>query len=138
MRAVVFHGPGDLRVEEVARPVPAPDSGDVLVQVEVALTDGTDLKAFRRGHPVLLGPPPSPFGHEFCGVDVATGRRVVAANSAPCEECGPCRRGQLTLCERLLPLLNGAYAEYLLVPERIAEGLAAVRSGDALKVVLTP
>ena len=120
MRAVVFHGPGDLRVEDVARPVPAPDSGDVLVQVEVALTDGTDLKAFRRGHPVLLGPPPSPFGHECCGVDVATGRRVVAANSAPCEECGPCRRGQLTLCERLLPLLNGAYAEYLLVPERIA------------------
>ena len=120
MRAVVFHGPGDLRVEDVARPVPAPGSGDVLVQVEVALTDGTDLKAFQRGHPVLLGPPPSPFGHEFCGIDVATGRRVVAANSAPCTECGPCRRGQLTLCERLLPLLNGAYAEYLLVPERIA------------------
>jgi L-iditol 2-dehydrogenase len=120
VRAVVFHGPGDLRVEEVARPVPAPGSGDVLVQVEVALTDGTDLKAFRRGHPVLLGPPPSPFGHEFCGVDVATGRRVVAANSAPCGECGPCRHGRQTLCERLLPLLNGAYAEYLLVPERIA------------------
>ena len=51
----------------------------MLLQVEVALTDGTDPKAFRRGHPVLLGPPPSPFGHEFCGVDVATGRRVVAA-----------------------------------------------------------
>ena len=47
--------------------------------IPVALTDGTDLKAFRRGHPVLLGPPPSPFGHEFCGVDVANGRRVVAA-----------------------------------------------------------
>ena len=91
MRAVVFHGPGDLRVEDVERPVPAPGSGDVLVQVEVALTDGTDLKAFRRGHPVLLGPPPSPFGHEFCGVDTATGRRVVAANSAPCGTCMPDR-----------------------------------------------
>lgn len=120
MRAVVFHGPGDLRVEEVARPEPRPGSGDVLVRVEVALTDGTDAKAFRRGHPVLLGPPPSPFGHEFCGIDVATGRRVVAANSAPCGECAPCRRGQFALCERLLPLLNGAYAEYLLVPERVA------------------
>ena len=115
MRAVVFHGPGDLRVEEVARPEPREGSGDVLVRVEVALTDGTDLKAFRRGHPVLLGPPPSPFGHEFCGIDVATGRRVVAANSAPCAECAPCRRGRPSLCERLLPLLNGAYAEYLLV-----------------------
>jgi L-iditol 2-dehydrogenase len=119
MLALIFHGPGDVRLEEVPRPAPAP--GDVLVQVEVALTDGTDVKAFRRGHPVLLGEPPSPFGHEFCGVDVATGRRVVAANSAPCGECGPCRRGDETQCERLLPLLNGAYAEYLLVPERIAQ-----------------
>ena len=117
MRALRFHAPGDLRVDEV--PDPAPGPGDVLVQVEVALTDGTDLKAFRRGHPLLLGEPPSPFGHEFCGIDVATGRRVVAANSAPCGECGPCRRGRETLCERLLPLLNGAYAELLVVPERI-------------------
>jgi L-iditol 2-dehydrogenase len=118
VRALVFHGPGDVRLEDVPRPEPGP--GDALVQVEVALTDSTDAKAFHRGHPVLLGPPPSPFGHEFCGVDTATGRRVVAANSVPCGECTPCRRGQETLCERLFPLLNGAYAEYLLVPERIA------------------
>ena len=118
MRALIFHGPGDLRLEDVPDPVGGP--GDVLVQIEVALTDGTDAKAFQRGHPVLLGPPPSPFGHEFCGIDVATGRRVVAANSAPCGECPPCRRGQETLCEHLFPLLNGAYAELLLVPERIA------------------
>lgn len=103
MKAVRFHGPGDLRVEDVPRPEPRP--GDVLVQIEVALTDGTDLKAYRRGHPVMLADPPSPFGHEFCGVDVATGRRVVAANSDG---------------EHPLELLNGAYAEFLVVPERIA------------------
>jgi len=118
VKALRFHGPGDVRLEDVPDPEPRP--GDVLVQVEVALTDGTDAKAFQRGHPVLLGPPPSPFGHEFCGIDVATGKRVVAANSAPCGECGPCSRGQETQCEQLLPLLNGAYAELLLVPERIA------------------
>jgi L-iditol 2-dehydrogenase len=92
----------------------------VLVQIELALTDGTDAKAFRHGHRLLLGEPPARFGHEFCGVDVATGRRVVAANSAPCGECAACARDEETLCERLLPLLNGAYAEYVLVPERIA------------------
>ena len=108
MRALRFHGPGDLRLEEVPRPEPAP--GDVIVQVEVALTDGTDLKAFRRGHPVLLRELPSPFGHEFCGIDAATGRRVVAANSAAGDERG-----------RPLELLNGAYAELLLVPKAIAE-----------------
>jgi L-iditol 2-dehydrogenase len=118
VRAVIYHGPGDVRVEEV--PQPEPGQGDVLVQVEVALTDGTDLKAYRRGHPILLGPPPSPFGHEFCGIDTATGRRVVAANSAPCGECRFCRRRQESLCEQLFPLLNGAYSELLLVPERIA------------------
>ncbi|MDQ3865248.1 MAG: alcohol dehydrogenase catalytic domain-containing protein, partial [Actinomycetota bacterium] len=118
MRALIFHGPGDVRLEEVTRPEPGP--GDVLVRVEAALTDGTDAKTYRRGHPVLLGPPPSPFGHEFAGVDVATGRRVVAPNSAPCGECAPCRRGNESLCRDLFPLLNGAYAEFILVPERIA------------------
>ena len=103
----MFHGPGDLRLEEVPRPEAGP--GDVLVQVEVALTDGTDLKAFRRGHPVLLGDLPSPFGHEFCGVDVATGRRVVAANSAAGDDRA-----------EPVELLNGAYAELLLVPAAIA------------------
>jgi L-iditol 2-dehydrogenase len=118
VRALVFHGPGDVRLEDVPRPEPGP--GEVLVQVEAALTDGTDLKTYRRGHPVLLGPPPSPFGHEFAGVDVATGRRVVAPNSAPCGACAACGRGEETLCQNLFPLLNGAYAEYVLVPERIA------------------
>jgi len=118
VRALLFHGPGDVRLEEVPSPEPGP--GEVLVRIEVALTDGTDAKAYRRGHPVLLGPPPSPFGHEWCGVDVATGRRIVAANSAPCGECAACARGQETLCESLLPLWNGAYAELALIPERIA------------------
>jgi L-iditol 2-dehydrogenase len=118
VKALIFHGPDDVRLEDVPRPEPGP--GDVLVEVEVALTDTTDAKAIRQGHPVLLDPPPSPLGHEFCGIDVATGRRIVAPNSAPCGECAPCRGGQETLCERLRPLLNGAYAEFLLVPERIA------------------
>ncbi len=118
MRAARYYGPGDLRIEDV--PDPQPGRGDVLVQIELALTDGTDLKTYRRGHPLLLSELPSPFGHEFCGFDVATGRRVVAANSAPCGTCAQCVRGRQTLCENLLPLLNGAYAELLVVPARIA------------------
>jgi L-iditol 2-dehydrogenase len=118
VRAARFYAPGDLRIEEV--PDPVPGKGDVLVQIEAALTDGTDLKAFRRGHPLLLAELPSPFGHEFCGFDVASGKRVVAANSAPCGACEQCARGRPTLCNSLLPLLNGAYAELLVVPERIA------------------
>src|SRR5690606_22281416 len=78
--------------------------------------------------PVLLKNFPSPFGHEFAGT-VATvgedvtrfeaGDRVVSANSAPCYACYYCHKAQYSLCEKL-DLLNGAYAEYLLIPRQIA------------------
>jgi L-iditol 2-dehydrogenase len=127
MRAVIFHGPRQIRLEDVARPSVGP--GQVLLKVGAALTCGTDFKAYRQGHKVLLGDPPSPFGHELSGtvVDVGdgvttvrTGDRVVAANSAPClARCYFCARGQNQLCENL-KLHNGAYAEYNLVPGHIA------------------
>ena len=113
MKAALLYAPGDLRIEEVPRPEPGP--GDVLVQVEVALTDGTDLKTFKRGHPLLARESPAPFGHEFCGL--VDGRRVVAANSAPCGACDGCTRGEQ--CRELV-FLAGAYADWILVPARIA------------------
>jgi L-iditol 2-dehydrogenase len=113
VKAALLYAPGDLRVEDVPRPEPGP--GDVLVQIEVALTDGTDLKTFRRGHPLLARESPAPFGHEFCGL--VDGRRVVAANSAPCGACDGCARGEQ--CRELV-FLAGAYADWILVPERIA------------------
>jgi L-iditol 2-dehydrogenase len=113
VKAALLYEPGDLRVDEVPRPEPGP--GEVLVQVEVALTDGTDLKTYRRGHPLLARTSPAPFGHEFCGF--VDGRRVVAANSAPCQVCDGCARGEQ--CRELV-FLAGAYAEWLVVPERIA------------------
>ena len=63
---------------------------------------------------------------------MATGRRVVAANSAPCGACPACVRGEETLCENR-PFLNGAYAEYVLVPERIAERNMLPCSGCAAR-----
>ena len=113
MRAARLHAPGDLRIEDMPKPVPGP--GEVLVQIEVALTDGTDLKTFRRGHPVLARTFPTAFGNEFCGY--VDGRRVVAANTAPCGECAGCARNEQC---RALEFLSGAYADWLVVPERIA------------------
>ncbi len=125
MWAQVYYGPGDLRLESVPLPLPGP--GEILVQVGAALTCGTDLKAYRRGH--RLFKPGTPFGHEFAGTIVAVGEgvegfrvgdRVVAANSAPCGTCYYCRQGQTNLCERLEEnLLWGAYAEYVRVPAPI-------------------
>lgn len=125
MKAVVFYGPGDIRFGEVATPAPGP--GEVLVRIGSALTCGTDLKTYRRGHPVMIKKTPALFGHEWAGtieavgdgVDhVRAGDRVVGANSAPCHRCLPCRIGRVNLCEDL-EFLNGAYAEYIRVPARI-------------------
>ncbi|HEX4202803.1 MAG TPA: alcohol dehydrogenase catalytic domain-containing protein [Ktedonobacteraceae bacterium] len=125
MLAAMFYGPLDLRLEE--RAIPQVGPGEVLLQVAAATTCGTDVKAYRRGHPVLFRQFPAGFGHEVAGVVAACGRgvtqcregdAVVVANSAPCLRCFYCRRGRYNLCEDLL-FLNGAYAEYLLVPERI-------------------
>jgi L-iditol 2-dehydrogenase len=133
VRAVVLDEEGRPGLADVPRPEPEP--GEVLVQVEVALTDGADAKAFRHGHSARLGELPSPLGHEFCGVSVASGQRVVAASSAPCGTCPPCRRGQEELCANLYPLLTGAYAEYVLVPAHIAErNLLLVPPGLASEV----
>jgi L-iditol 2-dehydrogenase len=125
MRAALFYGPRDVRLESVD--VPRAAEGEVIVKVEVALTCGTDLKTFQRGHPVLLKRFPSPFGHEFAGTvtevgagvsDFRPGMRVVAANSAPCRECFYCQVGETNLCENL-DLLNGAYAEQIRIPPDI-------------------
>ncbi len=125
MKAVRFYAPGDIRYEETD--IVSPKKGEVVVKIKAALTCGTDVKTFRRGHPVLIKKVPSGFGHEFSGevyqlgegvADFKVGDRVVAANSAPCGECFYCKKEEYNLCENL-DLLNGAYAEYITVPARI-------------------
>jgi len=136
MLAAMFYAPQDIRLEQ--RPVPQPGAGEVLLQVAAATTCGTDLKTYLRGHPRLYSHTPAGFGHEVAGIVAAVGTGVtqcaegdaiVVANSAPCLECFYCQRGRFSLCEDLL-LLNGAYAEYLLVPERIVrQNLYHLRPG---------
>ena len=127
MKAVLYYGPQNIKYEEtMIKPL---SEGEILVKVESALTCGTDVKTYRRGHPVLIKSVPSGFGHEFAGTVAKLGKgvtkfkvgdRVVAANSAPCGECFFCKREEYNLCEHL-DLLNGAYAEYIVVPQRIVE-----------------
>src|SRR6201987_5831297 len=127
MTAAVLYGSEDLRIEQIDVPALAVD--EVLLRVRLALTDGTDLKVYRRGYHAKMIQPPAVFGHEVVGEIAALGKRVdsrwrigarvIAANSAPCLRCYHCRRGQENLCEDLL-FNNGAYAEYMRIPGRIA------------------
>ncbi len=124
MKAAVLYGKEDVRVEEI-QPQPL-KPGEVRIQIQAALTCGTDLKVFRRGYHAKMIVPPAVFGHELSGIvseiqhasQVKVGDRVVVANSAPCGECFHCRNQQENICDDLL-FLNGAYAESIVVPARI-------------------
>jgi L-iditol 2-dehydrogenase len=138
LRAAMFYEPGDVRMEDVPNPEPGP--GEVLVKIGAALTCGTDVKTYQRGHPSIIKETPSPFGHEFAGIIEEVGEgverwrpsmRVVAANSAPCNHCYYCKVGDQSMCEEL-EFLNGAFAEYIVIPPRIVEqNLYEIPSGVA-------
>ena len=139
-RTAFLLGPERLEIRSV--PVPEPGPGEILLRIEAATTCGTDVKVFRRGgHPRMLKVP-TPFGHEMAGRIAAIGAvgpggvgsgggggggsrfregdRVAVANSAPCGRCRACRQGRENLCADL-HYLNGAFAEFLLVPRRFVE-----------------
>lgn len=127
MKAAMYYGIGDVRYEETN--IPEIESGELLVKVGMALTCGTDVKTYKRGHPILIKHIPALFGHEYAGTVEAVGEgvqkfkkgmRVVATNSAPCGECFFCKRDMPNLCAELKDsLVNGAFAEYIRVPEKV-------------------
>ncbi len=106
---------------------PHPGTGEVLLKVKCALSCGTDLKFYRRGHPLFKFP--MPFGHEFSGVVAEVGRGVenfkpgdelMAAPTAPCGACFFCGRGQENLCVQVIDtMVMGAYADFLLLPAHV-------------------
>jgi L-iditol 2-dehydrogenase len=126
MRQAVVRTPGQLEVVEVE--TPRPGNGELVVRVDLALTCGTDLKTWRRGHPKL--PLPTPLGHEYTGVVSAVGAgherfregdAIVAAPSGPCGACDPCRRGLENLCDRIdgSTMAWGAFADFIRIPAHV-------------------
>jgi L-iditol 2-dehydrogenase len=132
MKAARFYAPGKIVHEDVD--IPQIGLEEILVKVKVALTCGTDVKMYKRGHPKVK--PPITLGHEFSGTITEVGKkvanrfkigdRVAVANSAPCNSCFFCKTGKPNLCEHLTETLigfsvDGAYAEYIRVPEPIVK-----------------
>ena len=118
MRALILHGPGDLRLEDVPDPVPGP--GEIVVAVDAALTCATDAKMLRAGATRRCGPLPAPSATRSAGAVAAVGPgvdgvrggdRVVVANSAPCGRVPrlPPRGGRA--CAADLVYLTGTFAE---------------------------
>jgi alcohol dehydrogenase len=131
MKATVFHGADDIRVEEVPRPHAG--VGEAVIRVTLTTICGTDLHILRGEYPVRPG---LVIGHEPVGVieelgDGVTGYeigdRVLVGAITPCGQCRACLSGQSAQCGhghgmeaiggwRFGNTINGAQAEYLLVP----------------------
>ena len=126
MRAVVYRGVDDLRVEQV--PVPRIASGDILVRVAACGVCPTDIKKIHYG----TVPPPRIFGHETAGTIVKVGakvrgfrvgERVGLHHHVPCLECHSCRHRAFAQCETYkrtgitagFEPAGGGYAEYVRV-----------------------
>lgn len=127
MRAVRLHGIRDLRVEEVAQPLP-PGPGEVTLRVTAAGICGSDLHNYATG--AWISRAPSVAGHEFAGVvtalgegvaHVAPGDSVAVDSRVICGTCANCREGLSQICENLGFLgevIDGGFAEYVTIPAR--------------------
>lgn len=131
MKANVFHGKNDIRVEEV--PVPRADVGEAVIRVTLTTICGTDLHIVRGEYPVESG---LVIGHEPVGVitelgvgvtGYEIGDRVLVGAITPCGQCRGCLSGHASQCGhgdgyetlggwRFGNTINGAQAEYLKVP----------------------
>lgn len=137
MRAAVYHGARDIRIEDVPRPRPAP--GEVLVRVHANGICGTDASEFlgpqmyplHRRHTLTGHQGPLIPGHEFAGriAEVGDGvegwregEAVVTGAALWCGQCAPCHGGRTSICLQYATVglhRDGALAEYVRVPAHI-------------------
>ncbi len=144
MRAAVWHGYKDIRIEE--KPVPVPGKGQVLIRVDWAGICGTDRHEYegpnfipvKKPHRLTGRTAPLTLGHEFAGRIESLGEgvtgwqkgdRVTANGSLTCHECEACKNGRYNICKKLgfLGVGNdGAFADYVVVD---ADKLFAIPDG---------
>lgn len=124
MKAGVLHAKGDLRYEDIDKPIPQAD--EVLIKVKYTGICGSDI-------PRVLGDAshyyPNVLGHEFAGVveelgadvdSVTVGQRIAGVPLVPCMECEDCDNGDYSLCKHYSFIGSrqfGSFAEYVCVPK---------------------
>jgi L-iditol 2-dehydrogenase len=147
MRASVLHAPGKLAVEE--RPVPVPGPREVLVEIGSVGVCGSDIHYYEHGRiGDFVVREPLVLGHEAGGRIVAVGdgvdearvgERVALEPGVPCRRCAHCRRGRYNLCPDVrffaTPPVDGAFCEYVVVPDDFAYPVPDAVSDDAAGLI---
>src|SRR6266550_4784689 len=138
MKAAVYYGPGDVRIENVREPGP-PGPGEVVIQVKMGSLCGTDASQYKAATMVPLDGPhrvsghsgPVILGHEVVGVVVARGsevtypeigQRVVPGAGWWCGECPRCKEGRINICENYYLYgihAHGGLAEFATFPAQM-------------------
>jgi len=132
MKAAVYHGIRDVRIEEVPRPSAGP--GEVVLRVLRCAVCGTDKRIFTHGQKNVV--PPAITGHEIggtvyeigVGVDAGLriGQKATVATVVGCGNCVYCKRKQYNLCDSFTALgydYAGGFAEYIKIPAiAVAQG----------------
>ena len=136
MKAAVYYGPGEIRVED--RPEPVPTDDNLIVEVRLCAICGTDLKLATVGNPRCI--PPRIIGHEMVGHVIRAGSsvqgfspgdRITLATTIACGDCPYCRLGLGNVCPNARPIsynIDGAFAERMAVPPE------ALVLGNVIKV----
>ncbi|MFS8493650.1 MAG: alcohol dehydrogenase catalytic domain-containing protein [Firmicutes bacterium] len=137
MKAAVYYGIRDIRLEE--RPTPRPDDEHIIVRVEACSICGTDTKLYTKGNPRVTEPRIP--GHEIFGVvehvppsvrDLAAGEPVLIAPAVGCGLCPECLTGATNMCADLQTIgidWDGGFAEYVAVPRRARANIVKVPAG---------
>lgn len=157
MRAAVYHGTGDIRIEDLEVPDPGP--GELLIEVHATGICGTDASEWSHGpmmFPISKRNPrsghqgPMVPGHEFGGRVVARGHGVegfpddaVVASGAgiSCGRCAACRRMLTNFCEQYFTVglqCHGALAQYVTVPASICLPVEEHGLGDDGAALVQP
>ena len=138
MLAAVYHGPDDLRLEQV--PLPAIGPGEALLRVTSACICGTDLRILHGGHRKYPAGTVRIPGHEVVGeiarvgsevVGLTVGQRVFVAPNMGCGHCRQCVSGNNNLCADYQAVgitLDGGFAEYMRIPA------AAIAQGNLMPI----
>ena len=127
MKAVRWHGPRDMRLEEVPKPAPQPH--EALIRIESAGVCGSDVHYYLEGRiGAQIITPPLILGHEYAGIveavgaeadEALAGKRVAVEPGIPCLRCEWCRTGHYNVCGNMFfpggPGCDGAFCEYMTV-----------------------
>lgn len=145
MKAAIFYGIEDIRVEEIEEPVCG--ENEIKIKVEYCAICGTDVRIFYSGHKKVI--PPAIIGHEITGIvaeigknvdypEIKLGDKVTVVTSIGCGKCKICKRGFYNLCPDTKAIgyyYKGGFAEYLIVPEDAVKQKAVLKLPENISLL---